>query len=114
MKFLFCRTFLPLSNRLNQITSSDRHGVLQESVNQCCTAFNKPIPEYPKNLKTESCKKFKSRTTILNVDDNYSIFATTQVNYTLNGKNLIIHGESEGPEDLKIWVKMNAFESCLV
>jgi hypothetical protein len=47
----------------------------------CCMEF-KPVPVAPANPR---CTTFSTRSTILNVDDNYSIFATSSMNFSLNG-----------------------------
>jgi hypothetical protein len=55
---------------------------------QCCTSF-KPVKQPSVNSR---CKSFKSRTTIYNTDDNYSIYATSQVDYQLENETLAFEG----------------------
>uniref|UniRef100_A0A914YJ66 Uncharacterized protein n=1 Tax=Panagrolaimus superbus TaxID=310955 RepID=A0A914YJ66_9BILA len=70
----------------------------------CCLSFS-PVPEAPAN--SPKCKKFQSRSSILNVDDNYSIFATTNMTFFLNGNNLTAVGTFSGPKTYGIDIFLN-------
>uniref|UniRef100_A0AC34GY79 Uncharacterized protein n=1 Tax=Panagrolaimus sp. ES5 TaxID=591445 RepID=A0AC34GY79_9BILA len=70
----------------------------------CCLAFSS-VPEAPPNSRR--CKKFQSRSSILNVDDNYSIFATTNMTFILNGNNLTAFGTFNGPNTYAINIFLN-------
>jgi hypothetical protein len=65
------------------------------NVTQCCTSLQ-PIQDVSIN-NTPQCTAFKSRTTVYNMDDNYSIFFTSKINYTKLGQNFVAHGDLSGP-----------------
>ena len=88
----------------------DRHEKLKWSHKRCCTAYI-PVNIPPKNVTP--CNTFSSRTTIYNTA-NYSIYSTTQVNYTMDGRNMTVIGKSMGPEDLPIYISFNGWNSCKV
>uniref|UniRef100_A0AC35FJM1 Uncharacterized protein n=1 Tax=Panagrolaimus sp. PS1159 TaxID=55785 RepID=A0AC35FJM1_9BILA len=74
--------------------------------NECCVAFAPAIQAqttYPK------CKAFRSRFSILNTDDNFSIFATVTMNYTVNGNLVTGSGNYSGPSNTTIFYRLTDF-----
>lgn len=66
----------------------------------CCMAF-KPVPVVPSNAPR--CTKFQSRSSLLNVDDNYSIFATSNMIFNMDdNNNVTAFGNFSGPDDFTI------------
>lgn len=65
---------------------------------QCCTSF-KPVRQPSINYR---CKQFNSRTIIYNIDDNYSIYATSQVNYQLENKTLEFEANFYASDDIHV------------
>ena len=89
---------------------SDPHDKIDTVFTQCCTAFQSvdvsPITGPP-------CSKFKGRTTIYNVDDNYSIYSTMIANYLIVEanfhKSLEIHSELSGQNNWALDFDINNF-----
>ena len=79
--------------------------------NHCCTEFSPAVP--PKPVPQPKCKKFSSRSTLYNSDDNYSIFATLQANYTLKTDNLKINTNYSGGNGSIFELSINAFVACV-
>uniref|UniRef100_A0AC35F055 Uncharacterized protein n=1 Tax=Panagrolaimus sp. PS1159 TaxID=55785 RepID=A0AC35F055_9BILA len=60
---------------------------------QCCTKFS---PGISASINYPKCKRFKSRTTVHNLD--FSIFGTSSVNYTLSDGVVEMNGNWDGQE----------------
>uniref|UniRef100_A0A914PJ25 Uncharacterized protein n=1 Tax=Panagrolaimus davidi TaxID=227884 RepID=A0A914PJ25_9BILA len=73
---------------------------------QCCASFI-PAPKVTSNYP--KCKNFRSRWSILNVDDNYSIFATSVVNYTLEDNAVSANGDFNGPANFSCEYSFNNY-----
>uniref|UniRef100_A0AC34GQ37 Uncharacterized protein n=1 Tax=Panagrolaimus sp. ES5 TaxID=591445 RepID=A0AC34GQ37_9BILA len=72
---------------------------------QCCKTF---VPAPQVTTKYPRCKAFRSRLSVLNVNDNYSLFATFQMNFTLSDNNEIVgSGIFQGPEKSVITYGLN-------
>uniref|UniRef100_A0AC34FM72 Uncharacterized protein n=1 Tax=Panagrolaimus sp. ES5 TaxID=591445 RepID=A0AC34FM72_9BILA len=74
--------------------------------NECCVAFAPAIQAQTNNPK---CKTFRSRMSILNTDDNFSIFATVTMNYTINGNTVSGSGNYSGPTNTMVFFRLNDF-----
>jgi hypothetical protein len=71
---------------------------------QTCTSFvSAPSTN---NTAAPKCKAFRSRISVLNVDDNYSIYATATINYILNENNITMSSNFTGPSEyfLIFWI----------
>jgi hypothetical protein len=75
---------------------------------QCCTSF-KPVRQPSINYR---CKEFNSRTIIYNIDDNYSIYATSQVNYQLENKTLEFEANFYASDDIHVEYDYNDNYIC--
>uniref|UniRef100_A0AC34F4F0 Uncharacterized protein n=1 Tax=Panagrolaimus sp. ES5 TaxID=591445 RepID=A0AC34F4F0_9BILA len=71
------------SNTCLKSASNDSGTVTSENI--CCTSST-PAPVAA--IDAPKCKTFKSRTTIYNINDNYSIFATTQLIWNFIGRTI--------------------------
>jgi hypothetical protein len=81
---------------------------LQET--HCCLAF-KPAPAVPSN--TPRCKKFQSRSSLLNINDNYKIVATSNIIYNLDANNNITGtGNFSGPKNYSVRYSFNQNWFC--
>uniref|UniRef100_A0A914QL93 Uncharacterized protein n=1 Tax=Panagrolaimus davidi TaxID=227884 RepID=A0A914QL93_9BILA len=90
-------------------SSSDSDGGTNGNTTQCCITLI-PAPIAP--INSPKCLKFKSRTTVYNIDDNYSIFFTSKINYTITDKNITSHGELTGPKDYIVVYVLNDAYIC--
>uniref|UniRef100_A0A914QHP9 Uncharacterized protein n=1 Tax=Panagrolaimus davidi TaxID=227884 RepID=A0A914QHP9_9BILA len=72
---------------------------------QCCNKF---VPAPDVTQKYPRCNKFRSRVSVLNVNDNYSVFATFAMNLTLSKDNELAGiGIFQGPETSVITYGLN-------
>uniref|UniRef100_A0A914QPR7 Uncharacterized protein n=1 Tax=Panagrolaimus davidi TaxID=227884 RepID=A0A914QPR7_9BILA len=74
-------------------TQQSNQSNLEDKEVHCCSAF-KPVPQAPSNQPR--CKKFKSRSSIVNANDNFSIFFTSSMNFTLDGNLFSAVGSISG------------------
>uniref|UniRef100_A0AC35GSG9 Uncharacterized protein n=1 Tax=Panagrolaimus sp. PS1159 TaxID=55785 RepID=A0AC35GSG9_9BILA len=90
-------------------SSPDSPGSTDGNFTQCCTSL---ISVPAATINYGKCLNFKSRTTVYNIDDNYSIFFTSKINYTINEKNISSHGELTGPTNYSVIYQLNGAYPC--
>uniref|UniRef100_A0A914PVV1 Uncharacterized protein n=1 Tax=Panagrolaimus davidi TaxID=227884 RepID=A0A914PVV1_9BILA len=105
--FNFDGSFYTPSNPCST-TATDQQGLIN-SETHCCTVFE-AAPQAPAN--SPRCAKFQSRSSILNVDDNYSILATSNLNITMLGASLSGIGTFTGPNNISIEYDANDNKMC--
>uniref|UniRef100_A0AC34GSW1 Uncharacterized protein n=1 Tax=Panagrolaimus sp. ES5 TaxID=591445 RepID=A0AC34GSW1_9BILA len=66
---------------------------LETTTTQCCTTFQ-PASQAP--INTPKCKIFQSRTSILDVDNNFSVDGTSTMKFLLNGNDITGSGSITG------------------
>jgi hypothetical protein len=105
--FNFDGSFYTPSNPCS--TTATGQSDLIKSETHCCTVFE-AAPQAPAN--SPRCAKFQSRSSILNVDDNYSILATSNLNITMLGASLSGKGRFTGPNNISIEYDANNNKMC--
>jgi hypothetical protein len=79
---LFSSTNMCLNSFSNDSGTISNHSI-------CCTSSTlAPVAA----INAPQCKKFKSRTTIYNINDHFSIFATTQLIWEIIGRTIVPSG----------------------
>lgn len=74
--------------------------------NECCVSF---APAAQASTTYPRCTAFRSRMSILNTDDHFSIFATVTMNYTVNGNLVTGYGNYSGPSNTMLFYRLNDF-----
>jgi hypothetical protein len=65
------------------------------NITYTCTSFKEVNDS---QITAPRCKAFKSRSTVYNADDNYSIYATIKANYTLNENYIVASYDTDIPD----------------